>query len=217
MPTVLSTKKLSPSQKNLLLNKGISLVEYDAIKIEFLEFENPIAIKNVIITSRNAAKAILKKDIRIERCFCVGEKTSEFLSEKGMRVSETANYGADLAKIIAEKHSGEEFIFFCGDKRREELPSILKGMNISLKEIEVYRSRLNEKNFPQEFDGILFFSPYGIKSFVSKNSLNNSTVFCIGTTTASEAGKHTQNIIIATKPSVENVIVQVVKKLSRND
>lgn len=217
MPTVLTTKKLSPSQKNLLLNKGISLVEYDALKIDFLEFESPVSINNAIITSRNAAKAVLKKDLRIERYFCVGEKTSEFLSENGMQVSETANYGADLAKIIAKKHSGEEFIFFCGDKRREELPSILKEMNISLKEIQVYRSGPNEKNFPQEFDGILFFSPNGIKSFVTKNSLNNSTAFCIGTTTASEAEKYTQNIVIATKPSVENVIVQVVKKLSRND
>ena len=71
---------------------------------------------------------------------------------------------------------------------------------------------LNLKKFESKFDGILFFSPSGVQSFTEQNRLN-STAFCIGETTASKAKKHTHEIIIASKPSIENVIVKVVKKL----
>ena len=82
--------------------------------------------------------------------------------------------------------------------------------NIQFKEIEVYKTSLNPQRFPQEFEGVLFFSPSAVQSFTAKNQLKETTAFCIGNTTAAEAQKHTNNIIIATKPTIENVIVQVV-------
>lgn len=212
MPTVLSTKILSIAQKNLLLNSGISLVEYDAIKINFIDFDNSGFIKNAIITSQNTALAISRKDIRIGRCFCVGSKTADMLIQQGFKVVEVADYSKDLGATIAANYFGESFTLFCGNRRREELPSILKEKNIPLEEIEVYRTHLDPVTFEQEFDGILFYSPSGVKSYISANVLNGSLAFCIGNTTATEAEKHTQNIITATKPSIENVIVQVVKK-----
>ena len=213
MPTVLSTKKLSKPQKQLLLNSGIGLVEYNAISIQFSDFKiDPEPLENAIITSQNSAKAILAKKIRIKNCFCVGEKTASLLQNHQSKISEVAIYGKDLAKVITEKYADKNFTFFCGNKRREEIPSILKKKNVELKEIEVYKTEINQKQFYQEFDGILFFSPSGIQSFITKNEIKNSFAFCIGETTASEAKKHTENIIVATKPSIENVIVQVVKK-----
>lgn len=212
MKTVLSTKILSLAQKNLLLNSGIGLVEYDAIKIEFIEFNCGPIIKNGIITSQNTAQAITRKDIRIDRLFCVGSKTAEMLREQGFNVVETEDYSKDLAAIITSKYSEENFTLFCGNRRREELPSMLKEKGIHLEEVEVYRTHLDPVTFEQKFDGIMFFSPSGVKSFISANVLNNTRAFCIGDTTATEAGKHTKNLITATKPSIENVIVQVVKK-----
>lgn len=212
MPTVLSTKKLSLAQKNLLLNSGIALVEYDAIKINFIDLELSGFFKNAIISSQNTAHAISRKDIRTGRCFCVGSKTADYLKHQGYNVVEVADYSKDLGAIIAANYSGESFTLFCGNRRREELPSILKEKNIPLEEIEVYRTHLDPVSFEQKFDGILFYSPSGVKSYISANILNGSLAFCIGNTTAAEAEKHTENIITATKPSVENVIVQVVKK-----
>ncbi|MGM0933577.1 MAG: uroporphyrinogen-III synthase [Bacteroidota bacterium] len=210
--TVLSTKKLSSSQKNLFLNTGLSLVEYDAIKIEFLDFEFPKKeIKNAIITSQNTAKVIIKKQLQIQNCFCVGEKTAGFLKKHNFNIREVSDYGSDLAKIITEKYRDEKFIFFCGNLRREELPSVLKEEGIEFQEVEVYKTSLNKQSFPQEFDGIMFYSPSGVKGFASENKIKESTAFCIGKTTAKEAEKHTKNIIIATKPSIENLIVTVVK------
>ena len=218
MPTVLATKILEPHQKHLLLNAGISLVEYNAIKIEFIAFDpGTKLIKNAILTSKNAARAIIRKNLIVENCFCVGEKTASFLKENKFPITEIADYGTALATIITKKYPDEKFSFFCGDKRREELPSILKENSIDLEEIQVYKTLLNPKKFQQEFECVLFFSPSGVKSFFSKNKIKNSTAFCIGTTTASEAKKHTDIIVIATKPSIENVLVQVVKKYRHHD
>lgn len=212
MHTVLSTKMLSLAQKNLLLNSSIGVVEYDAVKIDFTDFSCDNHIKNAIISSQNTVLAISNKDLRIDRCFCVGAKTANMLREQGFNVVETADYSKDLAAIIADKYSEENFTFFCGNRRREELPSLLKEKNINLAEVQVYRTHLAPVTFEQKFDGILFFSPSGVKSYISANVLNSTPAFCIGHTTATEAGKHTKKIITATRPSIENVIVQVVKK-----
>ena len=61
MKTVLSTKMLSPSQKELFLNSGLGLVEYDALKIEQLDVKIPFTHSNYIFTSKNAVKAFLKQ------------------------------------------------------------------------------------------------------------------------------------------------------------
>ena len=212
MHTVLSTKTLSPAQKNLLLNAGIGLVEYNAIKIEALDFTCEEVISNGIITSQNAAKIIINRKIKIENAFCVGENTAAFLKDQGFDIVESANYGKDLAEILYKRYSSRNFTFFCGDKRRDDIPLILKQKNIEVREIEVYNTTLVPKTFDQKFDGILFFSPSAVQSFMMKNQPGQTPAFCIGTTTASEAENFTQNIIIATKPSIENVIVQVVKK-----
>ncbi|MDT0645546.1 uroporphyrinogen-III synthase [Zunongwangia sp. F260] len=212
MPTLLSTKKLSTAQKQLVLNSGLRFVEYDAIQIDFVDFK-AISVENAIITSKNTAKAVIKNNISIQKCFCVGEKTSEVLKNHNYKIVEVADYGRNLANIVLNKYSDQSFSFFCGNKRREEIPSVLKENHIAFEEIEVYKTRLNFQHFQQEFDGILFFSPSAVQSFTKENQLKDSIVFCIGKTTASEAKKHTENIVTATKPSIENVIVQAVKNL----
>ncbi|MDT0650056.1 uroporphyrinogen-III synthase [Autumnicola edwardsiae] len=212
MPTLLSTKKLSTAQKQLVLNSGLRFVEYDAIQIDFVDFE-AISVENAIIPSKNAAKAVVKKCISIEKCFCVGEKTSAYLRDHNYKIVEVADYGRNLANIVLNNYNEQKFTFFCGNKRRDEIPSVLKENNIAFEEIEVYKTRLNFQHFRQEFDGIMFFSPSAVQSFTKENKLKDSIVFCIGKTTASEAKKHTENIVTATKPSIENVIVQAVKNL----
>ena len=114
--TILSTKKLNPQQRSLLLNAGIGLVERNFIKIVPLDFKIGELPENVIFSSKNAVKAILQNEeahlVKEKKIFCVGEKTAAFLKKKGFSVAETANYGADLAKLIIEKYASEAFIFF---------------------------------------------------------------------------------------------------------
>ncbi|MGA8855312.1 MAG: uroporphyrinogen-III synthase [Christiangramia sp.] len=213
MATVLSTKKLALNQKELLLNSGIGLVEYDAISIKFIGFDlKEKLIENAIFTSKNAVKAISSKDVEIENCFCVGEKTSALLEEKGYSISERAENAKELAQKIIQDHSGKEFHFFCGNKRREELPELLREKDIQFSETTVYKTGLNPNKFESDFDGILFFSPSAVQSFTKKNIIN-TIAFCIGETTANEVKKHSENVIIASKPKIENVIAKVVSNL----
>jgi len=65
MSTVLSTKKLAKNQRSLLLNAGLTLVEYNAIKIDFVPFEVPENIGNAIFTSQNAVLSIQNSEFRI--------------------------------------------------------------------------------------------------------------------------------------------------------
>jgi len=217
MKTVLSTKILTPSQKELFLNSGLGLVEYDALKIEFLDTKIPLDHQNYIFTSRNAVHAFLQQTKGLDRspfrCFCVGEKTRSLLESNGLQVAQMTEYASDLGQFIEENHPNEAFVFICGQQRRDDLPQILSKNNIWYKEIVVYRSSLNPRVFFTDFEGILFFSPRGIQSFLLENTLKNSILFCIGETTAMEAKKHSENIKIANKPTVENVLVQAIKEL----
>ncbi|MEX0997283.1 MAG: uroporphyrinogen-III synthase [Flavobacteriaceae bacterium] len=216
MPTVVSTKKLSEPQRNLLLQAGIGLVEYDAISVKLLDFDVESTIENAIVTSKNTVKALTEKKVQIKNCFCVGEKTKALLETNGYEVITITDYGNELAEIIVEKYSDKKFTFFCGNLRRYELPELLQENNVSFTEVEVYKTVLKPKKFERSFGGVLFFSPSGVESFTKENKLENTAAFCIGTTTAAEAEKHTDKIKIATKPTIENVIVQVVKYFNKN-
>src|SRR6056297_1351940 len=108
MKTVLSTKMLSLSQKELFLNSGLGLVEYDALKIEFLDVKIPLDHTNYIFTSKNTVKVFLKQTDGLDRskfhAFCVGDKTRSLLEENGVTVVESTQYASELGKIIVENY-----------------------------------------------------------------------------------------------------------------
>ncbi len=227
---ILSTKKLKPNQRDLLLGADFSVVDYDAIGIEFLNFEIPTEVKNVIFTSQNGVKAFLKQIslllspsesenfiLNIEKVFCVGQKTKALLEKNGLKVTQNTNYGSELAYFIVENYKNHSFHFFCGSIRREEIPIVLKDNKIEFIEIKTYKTTLIPRRFDQKWDGILFFSPSGVDSFVSENNLENTTAFCIGTTTAAAALKHTELVVIAHTASVESVIAKAAKTLKNYD
>lgn len=218
-PSVLSTKKLAPHQRELLLNAGIGLVEQNFISIVPLDFKGTELQENIIVTSQNTVELLLQKipfaQLREKRFFCVGEKTSSLLRAKGLEVTKRADYGSELGKIISERYSQSGFTFFCGKKRRPELPGILREDLIQFNEVQLYDTELTPTKIDRNFKAILFFSPSAVESFCTVNDLSESTAFCIGTTTAAEARKFTSNIVLAAKPTIESVIVAVVKELAR--
>ncbi|UOB15937.1 uroporphyrinogen-III synthase [Abyssalbus ytuae] len=214
---IISTKKLTQAQKELLLNADISFIEANFIETVPLNFETDSHIENVIFTSQNAVKSTVKKKIKIDNCFCVGDKTEALLNDAGFKVVEKAYQAKALAKKIIENHPEKSFTFFCGDKRREELPGILKKYGVNLREVQVYKTELTSRTIQGDFDAVMFFSPSAVESFTKQNLFEDLLVFCIGKTTEAEAKKYTNNIITANKTTIENVIVQVVKHYKQND
>lgn len=220
---ILSTKKLKPNQRDLLLGSGYSVVDYNAITIDYIDFEIPAAVENAIFTSGNSVKAVLQKGTDAQflsgttaepNCFCVGNKTKVLLEKNGQKVVKTAQYSALLGEYIVKNHQNDRFYYFCGSERRDELPNLLNAAEIDFFEIKTYQMALNRRKFEQKWDGILFFSPSGVQSFMLENSVGQATAFCIGNTTASEVRKHTPNIVVAKMTTVESVIAQTVAVLN---
>ncbi|MEM9686861.1 MAG: uroporphyrinogen-III synthase [Bacteroidota bacterium] len=215
--SVLSTKILTPIQEEQLRNAKIRFEAYDAIHIQLLDVEVQSHVKNAIITSQNAARAILRKKIVMKNTYCVGHKTKALLEENQIAVIETGQNAADLAHKIIEKHHTKSFTFFCGNRKMETLPTLLEKHAIAIQEIEVYKTHLNPKTIENHFNGILFFSPSAVTSYMLKNTIENSTAFCIGTTTAAQAEHYTKNIAVAPLPTVEHVLAQVIKHKKTHD
>ncbi|NER19084.1 uroporphyrinogen-III synthase [Spongiivirga citrea] len=212
---ILSTKKLTQSQKELLLNATISFVEYDSIHFTYEIHKAIEAFNDIIVTSKNGIISLLKNNVltglKNKNWYCVGEKTAQALIENDIKPIEIGENAVNLAQKLVKNHQKSSFAYFCGNLKRSELNNILSKNEIELNEIEVYQTHFNDKKINGDFNGILFFSPSGIKSYLKQNSIDQEMLFCIGNTTAKEAKKHTGNIIISNKPTVENTIVQVVK------
>lgn len=215
---VLSTKKLLVNQKQFLLNANISLVEADFISINQKKVNIETINENLIFTSQNAVLSLIEnledtdtiELLKKKNVFCVGIKTKGLLEENGFNVIAYTGYAADLAEIITLIYGKEKFTFFSGNLRRDTLPDALKEAKIVFNEIEVYQTILNPQKVNGTFDGILFYSPSGIQSYLKDNKINKETCFCIGTTTADALENITNNVIIANQPTVENVIIQCI-------
>lgn len=218
MNRILSTKKLSKALKKKFSDAKIELVEKNFIQTKSISFETPQLNDYLVFTSKQAVKSVLKSDLKnvhIISCLCVGSKTKKFLEKKGFTVIESADYAEDLIQIIDSKYKSSSFTFFCGNIRRNTIPNYFQQNKIAYNEFVVYETKLKPHQIKKPFDGVLFFSPSGVNSFLEKNSLENKTCFCIGTTTSKALENRTKNIVIASQPTIENVITEVIKYYKR--
>jgi uroporphyrinogen-III synthase len=214
MSLILSTKVLTATQKRHLFLANLSLVEYDAIRINPLTIElKKTCIENAVFTSQNAVKIFFSNQIAIQNAFCVGEKTSALVEQHGVKVTATAKNAKELATTIAAHYSSLEFDFFCSKQRRNELPDILKANHIKLNEHHSYESVCNYKTFANKFDAVLCFSPLGVESYYRVNNRKPMAI-CIGETTAKAAKHYTERIIISKTTTIDSVIVKAIKMLS---
>lgn len=211
---ILSTKILSPIQKQELIKADFEVTEADFIKTENKKIDLIEVNDNLIFTSQNAVNSVFQhadlEKLKSKNVFCVGLKTKIALSEAGFNVVAYTGYASDLAEIITLIYNSESFTFFSGNLRRETLPVALKEAGVKFNEIKVYETTLTPHKMKTKADAILFFSPSGVESYLKENTIKNENCFCIGETTASALDKITKNIIVADQPSVEDVIEDVI-------
>lgn len=215
---ILSTKKLLPNQKQFLLNANFAVIEADFIEIKHKEFQVSKNSSSLLFTSQNAVKSFVENekanDFKGNKIFCVGLKTKALLEKNGFKVVASKEYASELAEVILNDFSKENFAFFSGNLRRETLPEAFKKANIFFEEIEVYETILAPKKINYEVNAVLFFSPSGVESYLEENKIGDKKCFCIGTTTAEALKEITENIIIAKQQTVENVIIQIINYYS---
>lgn len=216
--SILSTKTLSTEQRQVFLDANIDLLEQDFIEIKHSIFELDKINTNLIFSSQNAVLSLIEQSgweiLKSKNVFCVGIKTKDLLEQNGFKVEAYMDYASDLAEIITLIYNKESYTFFSGNLRKETLPKALKNAGIIFNEIEVYKTELAPFKISKQenFDGILFFSPSAVESYLTNNKITKETCFCIGETTASALENKTKNIVIAAEPTIEDVIETVIEE-----
>jgi len=209
--TIYSTKTLTEDQKLLFHNKVVS-ESNDAIKISLNRIHKKVVgnkIQNVIITSQNAVEALLTSfsavELQFKNIYCVGRRTKRTIEKRIGKVTYMASNAKKLANYLVEYIEGTEVTYFCSDLRLDDLPNILTENNIIVNEVEAYQTKYDAIKLEDDLDGIMFYSPSTVDSFLKHNEANG-IAFCIGETTANKAKKHFEDIRVAKVPTVESVI-----------
>lgn len=218
---ILATKRLAPNQKQFLLNAGFWVMDEDFIAVNPLNFESSDLQDVVIFTSQNAVVQVVtqKENIQHKPVLCVGEKTKKLLLDHGFSVLDCLSNAEELVETIEKKYWDKSFTFFCGKTKLDTIPQFFKERKLAHQIIEVYETLETPIKIAPKMDGILFFSPSGVSSYMKENKITTEICFCIGSTTATAVEPFTRNIIMANQPTVENVIIQCINyfKSTKND
>lgn len=223
--SILSTRPLEPLQIITAKKKGIdidtlSFIDTHPIKNKELSKEIKELLSRpstVVFTSMNAVEAVaahLQKEKPEWIVYCIGITTNKlvkkYFGEKA--IIGTAINAAELAGLIVEERRASKICFFCGDQRRDELPDLLRKNGIRVNELVVYQTIAVSRKVENHYDGILFFSPSAVQSFFQSNTIPpNTLLFAIGSTTANEIKKFSNNpIVISDVPGKENLVKKVI-------
>lgn len=218
---ILSTKILSTTQRDRIIELGCSYTERNFIDIKKVPFQYKESGQTFLFSSQNAVKFVFLQPnmhfiLKNKPCYCVGEKTKTALEKNGLKVVHYEENSTKLGDFIVKNNQNERFLFFCGKERKSDLEDKLSSTQISLEITEVYNTILKPK-FVGNFDVVLFYSPSGVRSFIQNNTLSNTICICIGYTTAKTILLPKEQIKIASRPTIEHMIYQLKKHIRAND
>jgi len=224
---LLITKKIS---RGFVINsglKGVEIMEKEFIKISPINSQELTEkIKNlfsrkisVAFTSKNAVSGIAsaanidKNSLPDWKIYCLDGITREEVVKHFSKdnIEGTARNAKSLASIILNNSIEKKIIFFCGNKRRDDLPDILKNNGFDVEELVVYETELSPVKIVDHFDAVAFFSPSAVESFFSVNGLDKKIVcFSVGETTTAAIKTYTGNRIITSEKPLEESIIKSV-------
>jgi uroporphyrinogen-III synthase len=222
---ILSTR---PIDITLIRNAADQHVSIDVVSFIDIEF---IPIKNItdsiefflnkkitaVLTSMNAVESLLRLKLsEIEwDIYCIGNTTVELIKANFPKtnISGTANNAAALAKLILNEKNINAIHFFCGDQRREELPSLLNDNGVKVVEHIVYKTIPTPQVVSANYNGILFFSPSAVQSYFSLNKASaHQQYFAIGATTAAAIEQFSiGNVITVNETSKEKLVLHMLE------
>ena len=208
---VFSTKKLSESQTKLF-HEDIAVSDSDFITTRHNRIPKKLIrneIENVVITSKNSVESLLTNfsadELQFKNIYCVGRRTKALIEKRIGKVIHAEKNAKKLAEWLVTNFKGTSLTFFCGDLRRDELPDMMKEHGVEIHEIEAYQASYTPVIIDEKVEGVLFYSPSTVASYLQENQPNR-IAFCIGETTANEAKKHFKEVKVAKVPTVESVI-----------
>ncbi len=208
---IFSTKKFTQEQR-LKFRDDIQIDSEDFIKTS----PNRIPVKvlktemqNVVITSKNAIEALLTNvsadELQFKNIYCVGRRTKRMIEKRIGPVKHFEKNAKKLAEHIVDYLEGTEVTYFSSNIRMDDLPDLLTENNITVNEIEAYKTKFTPVNVDKNVKGVLFFSPSTVESYLQLNK-PDKIAYCIGESTAKVARVHFDDVRVAKIPVVESVI-----------
>lgn len=224
---LLSTKRIEPLLVGRAAVHGIRIITREFIRVEHKSNETLAGLVRrsadascFVFTSINAVEALHKLvntfNISLPRgmrVFATEGRTASRVRNAfpQFAIAGTAVKASDLAQKIIHAREADP-VWFCGNLRRQELKKALDEKNISITEIEVYQTEPTPIVINEKFDGLIFFSPSAVSSFLEKNRIFNSMIcFAVGETTAEALKGITQNIKIAPAASQEKMVELIIE------
>ncbi|MFN3020099.1 uroporphyrinogen-III synthase [Chryseobacterium sp. TY3] len=185
----------------------------EVITVENINFDiENIGNKALIFTSINAVKSFFNNETSKQLTpenpiYCVGEQSQFFLEQKGVRVIKTEKNAEELSNYFIKENRNETYLHFCADIALEKLSETFKNLEKNYKKIVSYKTKLTEPIYNKYFDAVAFFSPSGVRSFATNNTLEGKTIFSIGDTTTNEIKNWTsEKILTSDKNTVEDIL-----------
>ena len=208
-PLVLSTKKLRFHQLERLMAAQCDVVDYDALQIEIQPFSIPKKPNYWVVSSQNAVRSFLANPTASAHqnpILCVGEKTKSLLEKNGQKVIKTAQNMLELVNFIQKTMKNEHFLHICGNRKLADFAAGMQKAGISFAEVTAYHTHLVPRVQTPEPQGLLFYSPSGVESYLQKNSIGASWCFCIGETTANSVRPLTKHLTVSPKPDADLLV-----------
>ena len=171
----------------------------------------------VVFTSVNAVESVkegLHGRVPGWKVYCISGATRQAVTDYfgAAAVEGTAESAGLLVELICRGEEAREISFFCGDHRREELPSVLRQAGFVVNERVVYRTLLTPHKTDRVYNGIAFFSPSAVESYFSVNTVAESTaLFAIGRSTAATIKTWCSNpVVIGDQPEKDALIRKMI-------
>lgn len=188
-------------------------VDLCEIKSEELDLINTGQFPYWIFTSQNAVRSLqanlehIQLD-RMEKCFAVGQKTANQLSEMGITAEVPKRHSAEGLSELLSNQSDNSFIYFTGNLRQRTLINFFEEHESQYKEIKLYNTQLIQPKIKlEDYDAICFCSPSAVHSFFKNYQLqNNQPCFAIGTTTAVALVDYADFVMMAEQTNVFSLI-----------
>jgi uroporphyrinogen-III synthase len=148
------------------------------------------------------------------KIFCLSGATRGAVAEHfpAADVLGTAAYAEGLAAKILEDKAVRQLHYFCGNLHLPLLPDQMAAAGIRMDLHIVYETRLTPVALDEAFDGIAFFSPSAVQSYLSVNQVAAGVcLFAIGRTTAAALSALDNELIISSFPDPEAMLDTIIE------
>ena len=185
------------------------VIDYDALQIVIQPFSIPKKPNYWVFSSQNAVRSFLANPTASAHqnpILCVGEKTKLLLEENGQKVIKTAHNMLELVNFIQKTMKNDHFLHICGNRKLADFAAGMQKTGISYTEVTAYNTHLVSRVQTPEPQGLLFYSPSGVESYLQTNSIGASWCFCIGETTATAVRPLTEHLTVSPKPDADLLV-----------